>query len=69
MAGYQFAQPAEYRPVGSRPEAPFLCIEGWSGTGDPEHFEGDLFEKPGMAVLEAGEVGRHAMEFTFHHDA
>lgn len=53
----------------SRPEAPFLCIEGWSGTGDPEHFEGDLFEKPGMAVLQAGEVGRHAMEFTFHHDA
>ncbi len=52
----------------SRPKAPFLCIEGWSGTGDPEHFEGDLFEKPGMTILQAGEVGRHAMGFTFHHD-
>ncbi|MCP8938528.1 aldose 1-epimerase family protein [Alsobacter sp. SYSU M60028] len=49
----------------SRPGAPFLCIEGWSGMGDPEDFEGDLFEKPGMAKLEPGETAVHRMTFSF----
>jgi galactose mutarotase-like enzyme len=45
----------------SRPGAGFLCIEGWSGLGDPEGFEGDLFEKPGMIVLAPGEASTHAL--------
>jgi galactose mutarotase-like enzyme len=46
-----------------RPGAAFLCIEGWCGSGDPEGFEGDLFEKPGMTVLQRGASGRHSMRF------
>jgi hypothetical protein len=34
--------------------------------GDPEHFDGDLFAKPGMTVLPPGAFGRHAMNFAFH---
>ncbi|WP_293854984.1 aldose 1-epimerase family protein [uncultured Alsobacter sp.] len=44
-----------------RPEAPFLCVEGWTGRGDPVGFAGDLFEKPGMRVLEPGQSTSHRM--------
>src|SRR5439155_23245679 len=30
----------------SRPPSPFLCIEAWTGHGDPEGFTGDISEKP-----------------------
>lgn len=49
----------------SRTGAPFLCIEGWQGYGDPEDFTGDLAEKPGLAHLAPGETARHAMRVTF----
>lgn len=49
----------------SRPGAPFLCIEGWSGWGDPEGYAGELRDKPGMRLLEPGETGRHAMRMTY----
>ena len=32
----------------SLPPAPYLCIEPWTGHGDPEDFHGDLYEKPSM---------------------
>ena len=32
----------------TRPGAPFLCLEAWTGYSDPEGFAGDLFEKPSM---------------------
>jgi galactose mutarotase-like enzyme len=34
-----------------RPEAPFLCVESWTGFGDPEGFDGDIFAKPSMIHL------------------
>ena len=46
-----------------RPGAAFLCIEGWCGSGDPEGFTGDLFEKPDAVILPPGGSGRHAMTF------
>jgi galactose mutarotase-like enzyme len=46
-----------------RPGAAFLCIEGWCGSGDPEGFTGDLFEKPDMTILQPAASGRHAMTF------
>ena len=49
----------------SRPGAPFLCIENWTGHGDPEGFAGDLFEKPGMKTLAPGESARHSVEYKF----
>ncbi|MEA2841175.1 MAG: hypothetical protein QOF41_2505 [Methylobacteriaceae bacterium] len=49
----------------ARPPAPFLAIEAWTGHGDPENFDGDLFDKPSMIVLPAGAQGRHAVRYEF----
>ena len=38
----------------TRPGAPFLCLEAWTGYSDPEGFEGELIDKPGMRALEPG---------------
>jgi galactose mutarotase-like enzyme len=50
--------------VWSRPGAPFVCIETWSGYGDPENFVGELQEKPGMSLLPPGAVATHAVEYS-----
>ncbi len=39
--------------------APFLCIEGWTGHGDPEGFAGDIGRKPSMRVLAPGAEAAH----------
>lgn len=49
----------------TRPGAPFLCLEAWTGYSDPEGFDGDLFEKPSMRVLQPGERARHAATYAF----
>ncbi|MBM3561759.1 MAG: aldose 1-epimerase family protein [Alphaproteobacteria bacterium] len=51
------------------PPAPYLCIEPWTGHGDPEDFHGDLYEKPSMRVLEPGERARHGAIFAFERKA
>lgn len=43
----------------SRPGAPFLSIEAWTGHGDPDGFAGDIWEKPSMRRLEAGSAAEH----------
>jgi galactose mutarotase-like enzyme len=48
-----------------RPGAPFMCLEAWTGYSDPEGFTGDLFEKPSMRILQAGEWARHAATYEF----
>lgn len=48
----------------TRPPAPYLCIEPWTGHGDPVEFSGDLFEKPSMRQLAPGAVARHAATFS-----
>ncbi|WP_374546857.1 aldose 1-epimerase family protein [Rhodoblastus sp.] len=47
----------------SRPGAGFLCLEAWTGHGDPEGFSGDLFAKPSMRVLAPGEKARSAARY------
>jgi galactose mutarotase-like enzyme len=47
----------------SRPGAPFVCLEAWTGHGDPEHFDGDIFAKPSMRFLNPGESARSAATF------
>jgi galactose mutarotase-like enzyme len=49
----------------TRPHAPFLSLEAWTGHGDPEGFTGDIFEKPSMKLLAPGEKGRHEAVFRF----
>lgn len=50
--------------IWSRPPAPFVSIESWTGHGDPVGFEGELSEKPSMRLLAPGETGRHAVRYS-----
>ena len=47
----------------SRPPAPFLCIECWTGHGDPQDFDGELIEKPSMRILAPGKTSIHAIRW------
>ena len=47
----------------TRPGAPFLCLEAWTGYSDPEGFAGELLESRGMRVLEPARAARHAARF------
>jgi galactose mutarotase-like enzyme len=49
----------------SRPPAPFLCIEAWTGHGDPEGFSGDIREKPSMRFLPVGIQATHAVHLRY----
>jgi len=48
-----------------RPGNGYLCIEEWSGYGDPENFAGDLFAKPSMLILQPGDRQNHTARFTY----
>jgi galactose mutarotase-like enzyme len=47
------------------PPAPYLCVEPWTGHGDPEEFHGDLYEKPSMRLLAPGASASHGATFAF----
>ena len=49
----------------TRPGAPFLCLEAWTGYSDPEGFAGDLFDKPSMRTLAPGERARHRAVYRY----
>jgi len=49
----------------TRPGAPVLCLEAWTGYSDPEGFAGDLFEKPSMRALAPGERARHRAVYRY----
>ncbi|WP_395664624.1 aldose 1-epimerase family protein [Methylocella sp.] len=49
----------------SRGGAPFLCVESWTGHGDPVGFAGDLLEKPSMRLLPPGGRARHAAAYAY----
>lgn len=49
----------------SRPPAPYLCIESWTGHGDPAGFVGELADKPSMRLLPPGAEACHAVTYTF----
>ncbi len=51
------------------PPAPYLCIEPWTGYGDPEDFHGDLYQKPSMRILTPGARARHGASFAFEQSA
>jgi galactose mutarotase-like enzyme len=50
----------------TRPGAPMLCIEGWTGHADPAGFTGDITEKPSIRMLPPGAMARHAMTMARH---
>ena len=49
----------------SRPPAPFLCVESWTGHGDPDDFDGELSAKPSMRLLAPGAHALHAVHLSF----
>jgi len=49
----------------SKPDAPFIALEVWTGHGDPDGFDGDLFAKPSMTVLPPGTSAIHKARFSF----
>jgi galactose mutarotase-like enzyme len=49
----------------SRPGAPFVSMETWTGHSDPKGFTGDLFEKPSMRILAPGETADHCVRLSF----
>lgn len=49
----------------TRPGAPFLCLEAWTGYSDPEGFAGELKDKPSMRILAGGERARHTARYVF----
>lgn len=53
----------------SRPPAPFLCIESWTGHADPDDFEGDITSKPSMRYLAPGARARHVVHLSFREAA
>ncbi|MFZ0601958.1 MAG: aldose 1-epimerase family protein [Roseiarcus sp.] len=55
----------QHAALWTKPHAPFLCLEAWTGYSDPDGFDGDLFDKPGMRVLEPGERARHEARYVF----
>ncbi|MBV8473946.1 MAG: aldose 1-epimerase family protein [Hyphomicrobiales bacterium] len=55
----------DHAALWTRPHAPFLCLEAWTGYSDPEGFAGDLFEKPSMRVLEPGQNARHEARYRY----
>ncbi len=52
----------------SMPGAPFLCIESWTGYGDPEGFAGELIDKPSMIALAPGGGRSHAVKYSFRRE-
>lgn len=52
--------------VWSRPTAPFLSLECWSGHADWEDAEGELAGRASMTLLRPGETGRHRVVLTWH---
>jgi galactose mutarotase-like enzyme len=51
--------------VWTKPGADFICIEPWHGFADPESFDGDLRDKPGMALLPPGAAHEFAMSISW----
>lgn len=49
----------------SRPPAPFLSIEAWTGHGDPDGFAGDIAGKPSMRRLAPGASSRHGVTLSY----
>lgn len=53
----------------SRPPASFLCIECWTGHGDPQDFDGELADKPSMRILAPGDTSSHTVRWRFEERA
>jgi galactose mutarotase-like enzyme len=51
--------------IWTRPPARYLCIEPWQGFSDPEGFEGELLDKPGIVRLPPAESYTRSIRLSF----
>lgn len=51
--------------IWTKPGAPFLSLEAWSGHADPDEFRGDFAQKPSMILLEPGAERHHEVVLGF----
>ena len=51
--------------VWSRPDAPFLSLEAWTGHADWEDASGDLADRASMTLLGPGETGQHSVTISW----
>jgi galactose mutarotase-like enzyme len=51
------------------PPANFLCIEPWQGYGDPEDFNGEFLDKPGIVRLSPGASYARTIRISFAQEA
>jgi len=49
----------------TKPGAPFLSLEAWTGHADPEGFAGELVDKPSMILLPPNAQHQHRVELIF----
>ncbi|GEO12488.1 aldose 1-epimerase family protein [Microvirga aerophila] len=49
----------------TKPGAPFLSLEAWTGHADPEGFAGELVDKPSMILLPPDARSQHRVELAF----
>jgi galactose mutarotase-like enzyme len=49
----------------TKPGAPFLSLEAWTGHADPEGFAGELSDKPSMILLPPNARQQHRVELMF----
>jgi galactose mutarotase-like enzyme len=50
--------------IWTKPGASFVCIEPWAGIADPVGFAGEIWDKPGIVRIPAGDSTSWAMEIT-----
>jgi galactose mutarotase-like enzyme len=55
--------------VWTKPGAGFLAIEPWHGTSDPEGFDGDISEKPGMMEIAPDSAKELLMSISLVHQS
>ncbi len=51
--------------IWTKPSAPLLSIESWTGHGDPLEFDGELADKPSMRLLEPGARAAHTVRYSY----
>lgn len=54
----------EWLGVWTKPGAGFVCIEPWAGSADPDGYQGDFNEKPGVMRLASEQERQFRMDVT-----
>ncbi len=50
--------------IWTKPGAGFVCIEPWAGSADPDHYQGDFADKPGVMTLLPEQARQFRMDVT-----